>query len=78
MMKQNDSWKCTWKTSEKIPAVGCTGISLIAKDGSYVQARTIEGSEMDLPGIYVVIPSTENFNYQSFISNLNIENTCTV
>ena len=25
--------------------------------------------------IYVVIPSTENFNYQSFISNLNIENT---
>lgn len=56
MMKQNDSWKCTWKTSEKFPTVGCTGISLIAKDGSCVQARTIEGSEMDLPGIYVVIP----------------------
>ena len=64
MMKQNDSWKCTWKTSEKIPTVGCTGISLIAKDGSCVQARTIEGSEMDLPGIYVVIPRRQKL--QSF------------
>lgn len=43
-------------TCSVFPAVGCTGISLTAKDGSYVQARTIEGSQMDLPGQYVIIP----------------------
>ena len=36
--------------------MACTGISLTAKDGSYVQARTIEGSQLELESWYVVIP----------------------
>jgi choloylglycine hydrolase len=51
-------------TCSVFPAVGCTGISLTAKDGSYVQARTIEGSQMDLPGQYVIIPRGQQL--QSF------------
>ena len=51
-------------TCSVFPAVGCTGISLTAKDGSYVQARTIEGSQMDLPGQYVIIPRCQQL--QSF------------
>lgn len=34
----------------------CTGISLMAKDGAYVQARTIEWGESFLPSEYVIIP----------------------
>lgn len=34
----------------------CTGISLTAKDGSYVQARTIEWSSGELYSEYVIIP----------------------
>lgn len=34
----------------------CTGISMTAKDGSYIQARTIEGAQMELESKYVVIP----------------------
>ncbi len=37
-------------------AVACTGISLTARDGSYVQARTIEWSRGVLQSEYVVIP----------------------
>ena len=51
-------------TCSVFPAVSCTGISLTAKDGSYVQARTIEGSQMDLPGQYVIIPRGQQL--QSF------------
>lgn len=34
----------------------CTGLSLRAKDGAYIQARTIEWGESDLPSEYVIIP----------------------
>lgn len=34
----------------------CTGLSLKAKDGAYVQARTIEWGDSYLPSEYVVIP----------------------
>lgn len=34
----------------------CTGLSLRAKDGAYIQARTIEWEESHLPSEYVIIP----------------------
>lgn len=37
-------------------ASACTGISLKANDGSYVQARTIENANEPLPSEYVIIP----------------------
>ncbi|MCB6980488.1 linear amide C-N hydrolase [Bacteroides uniformis] len=40
-------------------AVACTGISLTARDGSYVQARTIEWSRGVLQSGYVIIPRGE-------------------
>lgn len=39
-----------------IASTACTGISLTAKDGSYIQARTIEGSHMELESACVIIP----------------------
>lgn len=42
-----------------IQSFACTGISLTAKDGSYIQARTIEGAQIALPGEYVIIPRGE-------------------
>lgn len=39
--------------------VACTGISLTARDGSYVQARTIEWSRGVLQSGYVIIPRGE-------------------
>ncbi|MBQ5606878.1 MAG: choloylglycine hydrolase family protein [Prevotella sp.] len=39
-----------------MPTFACTGISLTSKDGSLIQARTIEGAQMELPSGYVVIP----------------------
>lgn len=39
-----------------MPSLACTGIALKAKDGSYVQARTIEAAEMALESNYVIIP----------------------
>lgn len=39
-----------------IQAIACTGISLTAKDGSYVQARTIEAAAGALKSEYVIIP----------------------
>lgn len=47
-----------------VPVMACTGISLRAKDGSYVQARTIEAAEMALESNYVVIP--RGYGMQSF------------
>lgn len=38
------------------PAQACTGISFTAKDGSYVQARTIEWARGPLESDYVIIP----------------------
>ncbi|MDE6482905.1 MAG: choloylglycine hydrolase family protein [Rikenellaceae bacterium] len=40
-------------------AVACTGISLTARDGAYVQARTIEWARGVLKSEYVVIPRGE-------------------
>lgn len=39
-----------------LASMACTGISLTAKDGSYIQARTIEGSQLELESMLVVIP----------------------
>lgn len=40
-------------------AIACTGISLTAADGSYIQARTIEWAYGALKSEYVVIPRSE-------------------
>lgn len=45
--------------SGSFQSVACTGISLTAKDGSYVQARTIEWSHGALKSEYVIIPRGE-------------------
>ncbi|MEE1168028.1 MAG: choloylglycine hydrolase, partial [Alistipes sp.] len=37
-------------------SIACTGISLTAADGSYVQARTIEWAKGPLRSEYVIIP----------------------
>lgn len=42
-----------------LQVVACTGISLTAKDGGYVQARTIEWSRGVLQSEYVIIPRGE-------------------
>lgn len=47
-----------------VPSIACTGISLTAKDGSYVQARTIEGAALKLISEYVIIP--RGYETQSF------------
>ena len=39
-----------------LASMACTGISLTAKDGSYIQARTIEGAQLELKSMYVIIP----------------------
>ncbi len=40
-------------------SIACTGISLFAKDGSYVQARTVDWSKSILESEYVIIPPGE-------------------
>lgn len=47
-----------------IRAIACTGISLTAADGGYVQARTIEWAQGALQSEYVVIP--RNHTLRSF------------
>ncbi len=54
--------KCRWMwffvlLVAGMPALACTGISFFAKDGGYVQARTIEWGDSFLPSEYVIIPS---------------------
>ena len=44
-----------------ISAEACTGISLTAKDGSYIQARTIEWGGSELVSEYVIVPRGEKF-----------------
>lgn len=47
-----------------IPAGACTGIALTAKDGSYIQARTIEWAKGYLESGYSIIPRGEKlFSY---------------
>ena len=43
-------------------ALACTGISLTAADGSYVQSRTIEWGSSALESMYVVIPRGESLH----------------
>ena len=45
-------------------AIACTGVSFMAADGAYVQARTIEWSQGPLQSEYVVIPRGQQL--QSF------------
>lgn len=47
--------------SGTLPTVACTGISLTAKDGSYIQARTIEWAGSALNSEYVIIPREKEF-----------------
>jgi choloylglycine hydrolase len=47
-------------SSSSIVPVACTGISLTAKDGSYIQARTIEWAGGYIPSQYVIIPRGED------------------
>lgn len=42
-----------------MPSAACTGISLSARDGSYIQARTIEWAKGPLQSEYVIIPRGE-------------------
>ena len=63
-MKNKITTGSTFPPLEILPKVGCTGISTTALDGSYLQARTVEGSDMDLPGQIVVIPRGQQL--QSF------------
>lgn len=47
-----------------VPAGACTGIALTAKDGSYIQARTIEWAKGYLESGYAIIPRGEKlFSY---------------
>lgn len=39
----------------------CTGISFLAEDGGYVQARTIEWGDSYLPSEYVIVPRGQEF-----------------
>lgn len=41
------------------PLKACTGLSLRAKDGAYIQARTIEWGDSYLPSEYVIIPRNQ-------------------
>lgn len=45
--------------SSLTPAFACTGISLTAKDGSFVHARTIEWAGSALKSEYVIVPRGE-------------------
>ena len=50
--------------SMAVPAGACTGIALTAKDGSYIQARTIEWAKGYLESGYTIIPRGEQlFSY---------------
>lgn len=43
-----------------IQVFACTGISFRAKDGGYIQARTIEWGDSYLPSEYVIIPQRQS------------------
>ena len=53
--------KLTASLGGVFPAGACTGISLSAQDGSYIQARTIEWAKGELPSEYVIIPRGQKF-----------------
>lgn len=55
-MKQIIVWSMLLLIGNVMDITGCTGLSLRAKDGSYVLARTIEWGDSELPSEYVIIP----------------------
>ena len=55
-MKKSISMLCAAICSCNFNSFACTGIALTAKDGSYIQARTIENADIKLPSEYVIIP----------------------
>lgn len=58
---------CVALCASAVSTFACTGISLTAKDGSYVQARTIEGAALKLISEYVIIP--RGHEMQSYTPN---------
>ncbi len=58
---------CVALCGSAVSSVACTGISLTAKDGSYIQARTIEGAALKLVSEYVIIP--RGYRMQSYTPN---------
>lgn len=64
----------------------CTGISLTAKDGSYIQARTIEGAQLKLISEYIIIPRGQklqsftpiNRNGMKFTAKYGVVGLCVV
>lgn len=77
---------CAALCSCNIPSFACTGIALTAKDGSYIQARTIENAEIKLPSEYVVIPrghriqsyTPEAKNGMAFTAKYGVVGLCVV
>lgn len=57
MLKAGILTALLWGTTP--PADACTGIALTARDGSFVQGRTIEWAKEPLPSQYVIIPRGE-------------------
>jgi choloylglycine hydrolase len=55
-MKKIATTFCLFFGGINFAASACTGISLFAKDGSYIQGRTIENAQLELPSYYVIIP----------------------
>ncbi len=80
------SMLCAALCSYNISSVACTGISLTAKDGSYIQARTIENADTKLPSEYVIIPrghrivsyTPEAKNGLSFTAKYGVVGLCVV
>lgn len=52
-------WSVAVIAAYTLPAAACTGISLTARDGSYIQSRTIEWAKEPMESFYVVIPRGE-------------------
>lgn len=55
-MKKKILISCAVVLGSVIEVFACTGISFRAKDGAYIQARTIEWGDGNLPSEYVIIP----------------------
>ena len=58
---------CAALAGSATASIACTGIALTAKDGSYIQARTIEGAALKLISEYVIIP--RGHEMQSYTPN---------
>ena len=58
-MKKAILTSCAALVGSAIQVFACTGISFRAKDGGYIQARTIEWGDSYLPSEYVIIPQKQ-------------------